>query len=169
MKTLKPRSSASVSRSLSSFKQNDRLFVLNQHVMFKDSNIIRYGTIKYIGLFLLPFFTIRLSGQSQSKSIRRPPPRSAHRLQIRRRVPCICSVVLDYQGPEALRLFAWLRPANRRFLHLPDRRFAFLGFLTRRFASERQLAKEWQFAEDPHAASSAIRSSDSLRSADALG
>ena len=32
--------------------------------MFKDSNIIRYGTIKYIGLFLLPFLTIRLSGQS---------------------------------------------------------------------------------------------------------
>lgn len=49
MATIKPRSSAAVSRSLSSFKQNDKLFVLNQHVMFKDNNVIRYGTIKYIG------------------------------------------------------------------------------------------------------------------------
>lgn len=54
MKTLKPRSSAAVSRSLSSFKQNDRLFVLNQHVMFKDRAVIRYGTIKYIGPLRLP-------------------------------------------------------------------------------------------------------------------
>lgn len=78
-------------------------------------------------------------------------------------------VVLDYQGPQAFRLLARLRTAHRRLLHLPDRRFASLRFLTRRFAGERKSAAEWQFAEGAHAAASAIGSGDSFGSAEALG
>ena len=94
--------------------------------MFKDRNIIRYGTIKYIGLFRCGFRS-RLSRQGQPEPFRRSPSRSAHRLQVRRRVSRIRSVVLDYQGPKAVRLLAWLRTAHRRLFHLPDRWFALLA------------------------------------------
>ena len=138
-----------------------------RHVQRPQHHPLRHHQIHRFGSFAC--FTGRLSRQSEPKSLRRTAPRSAYRLQIRRRLPCIRKMAPDSPGSQAFRLLARLRTAHRRLLHLPDRRFASLRFLTRRFAAERKLAAERQFAEGAHAAASAIRSGDSFCSAEALG
>ena len=137
------------------------------HVQRPQYHPLRHHQIHRFGSFAC--FTGRLSRQSEPKSLRRTAPRSAYRLQIRRRLPCIRKMAPDSPGSQAFRLLARLRTAHRRLLHLPDRRFASLRLLTRRFAAERKLAAERQFAEGAHAAASAIRSGDSFCSAEALG
>lgn len=63
-----------------------------RHVQRPHRHPLRHHQIHRFGSFAC--FTGRLSGQSEPKSLRRTPPRPAHRLQIRRRLPCIRAVAL---------------------------------------------------------------------------